>query len=190
MPSTEVFDLLLLQTAQVSVLAIFVWLVVHCWAKDRPHLAHALWGLVLLKCVAPPVLASPTSPFSWLSPATIAANESDPTPDPSQKWKRGESQAAIALTDFKEAAAPKEIVSGFPTRDERLNSRAFWPIGNDRLFGEFSRHFKTGEADALATGQTWFPSTRLIQCWALGLSLIHISEPTRHICLSRMPSSA
>ena len=24
----------------------------------------------------------------------------------------------------------------------------------------------------------------------LGLSLIHISEPTRHICLSRMPSSA
>ena len=25
---------------------------------------------------------------------------------------------------------------------------------------------------------------------ALALSLIHISEPTRHICLSRMPSSA
>ena len=25
---------------------------------------------------------------------------------------------------------------------------------------------------------------------AMNLSLIHISEPTRHICLSRMPSSA
>ena len=26
--------------------------------------------------------------------------------------------------------------------------------------------------------------------WVMDLSLIHISEPTRHICLSRMPSSA
>ena len=33
------------------------------------------------------------------------------------------------------------------------------------------------------------PSPKEI-CEVLDLSLIHISEPTRHICLSRMPSSA
>ena len=32
--------------------------------------------------------------------------------------------------------------------------------------------------------------TRAVVCTAVDLSLIHISEPTRHICLSRMPSSA
>ena len=30
----------------------------------------------------------------------------------------------------------------------------------------------------------------LLWATSLRLSLIHISEPTRHICLSRMPSSA
>ena len=35
----------------------------------------------------------------------------------------------------------------------------------------------------------WVPFIGLA-CWALDLSLIHISEPTRPVCSSRMPSSA
>ncbi|MEX2138872.1 MAG: M56 family metallopeptidase [Pirellulales bacterium] len=33
--------------------------------RRRPHLAYALWLLVLAKSVTPPLVASPTSPFSW-----------------------------------------------------------------------------------------------------------------------------
>jgi beta-lactamase regulating signal transducer with metallopeptidase domain len=58
--------LMFTQLWQVTALAVFVWRAVRWLAWDRPHLAHALWLLVLIKCITPPVLASPTSPFSWL----------------------------------------------------------------------------------------------------------------------------
>ena len=67
MIGTGFADLLLVQTIQVSALAVLIWLLVRIMAKDRPHLAHALWALVLLKCVTPPVFASPISPFSWFA---------------------------------------------------------------------------------------------------------------------------
>jgi beta-lactamase regulating signal transducer with metallopeptidase domain/lipopolysaccharide export system protein LptA len=63
--------LLFSQCWQVALLALVVWLIVRTIARNRPHLAHVLWVLVLLKCVTPPVFSSPASPFSWL-----AANES------------------------------------------------------------------------------------------------------------------
>ena len=46
--------------------------------------------------------------------------------------------------------------------------------------------FREIQAQNLAAAET---SKRAVDA-ALELSLIHISEPTRHICLSRMPSSA
>lgn len=60
-------ELLFAQIWQVSLLFLMVAILHRTVAKDRPHLAHALWVLVLLKCVVPPVLSSPTSPFSLLS---------------------------------------------------------------------------------------------------------------------------
>lgn len=59
------FDLLVIQSWQVALVGSCVWIVVTTVASDRPHLAHALWALVLLKCVTPPIWTSPTSPFSW-----------------------------------------------------------------------------------------------------------------------------
>lgn len=61
------FPLLVTQTLQVTLLAGVVLGLSKVLAKDRPHLAHALWALVLLKCLTPPIIASPTSVFSWLS---------------------------------------------------------------------------------------------------------------------------
>lgn len=58
--------LLIQQGIQITVLIVFVFGLVRLCMKDRPHLAHALWGLVLLKCLTPPLFAFPTSPFSWL----------------------------------------------------------------------------------------------------------------------------
>jgi beta-lactamase regulating signal transducer with metallopeptidase domain len=60
-------QLAFVQTLQITVLVCIVLALTRYMAKDRPHLAHALWALVLLKCLTPPVVASPTSLFSWLS---------------------------------------------------------------------------------------------------------------------------
>ena len=49
------------------------------------------------------------------------------------------------------------------------------------------RRGSIGSQQALGRGATSFDT---LEALLLGLSLIHISEPTRHICLSRMPSSA
>ena len=49
---------------QLTLLASLVWCVARLFAKNRPHLAHALWILVLIKCVVPPAWSSPTSLFN------------------------------------------------------------------------------------------------------------------------------
>ncbi|MEM7456180.1 MAG: M56 family metallopeptidase [Planctomycetota bacterium] len=54
------------QLWQVTLLALLVGIIVRFFAGNRPHLAHALWLVVLIKCVTPPVWASPASPFSWI----------------------------------------------------------------------------------------------------------------------------
>ena len=50
---------------QVTVVAVIVLIAVRLLAKDKPHLAHVLWAIVLIKCITPPFFSSPTSPFSW-----------------------------------------------------------------------------------------------------------------------------
>lgn len=52
---------------QIAVVAAVVGCAVKLFAVDRPHLAHAMWALVLLKSLTPPIVASPTSPFSWMA---------------------------------------------------------------------------------------------------------------------------
>jgi beta-lactamase regulating signal transducer with metallopeptidase domain len=48
----------------VVVLLVTVLARVPC-VRRRPHLAYALWLLALAKCLTPPLVASPTSAFSW-----------------------------------------------------------------------------------------------------------------------------
>ncbi len=39
------------QTWQVAVLASLVWVILRVIGRDRAHLAHLLWALVLVKCL-------------------------------------------------------------------------------------------------------------------------------------------
>ncbi|QEG39284.1 M56 family metallopeptidase [Roseimaritima ulvae] len=71
--ASDIWALLIQQSAQVTVLIVCVLGLVRLCAKNRPHLAHALWGLVLLKCLTPPIFALPLSPFCLLQPASEAA---------------------------------------------------------------------------------------------------------------------
>lgn len=59
------------QMWQVTVLILVVALATRLFAKDRAHLAHLLWLVVLIKCMTPPICASPGGVFSriqgWFS---------------------------------------------------------------------------------------------------------------------------
>lgn len=66
MAARELVELAWTQAWQLAVLILIVWTAVRWIAKDRPHLAHALWLVVLLKCVTPPIWSSPAGVFSWL----------------------------------------------------------------------------------------------------------------------------
>ncbi|HQZ66647.1 MAG TPA: M56 family metallopeptidase, partial [Planctomycetaceae bacterium] len=59
-------SLLWTQTWQIAVLAILVAVVARFVAKNRPHLAHAMWILVLVKCVTPPLWGHSLGVFSQL----------------------------------------------------------------------------------------------------------------------------
>jgi beta-lactamase regulating signal transducer with metallopeptidase domain len=65
------FSALLNQVIQVSCVAVLAILVTRWTRGTRPHLVHAVWLIVFLKCITPPVLSSPTSPFSWLQAAIV-----------------------------------------------------------------------------------------------------------------------
>lgn len=65
-------DLLVLawtQFWQVTVLIVVVATMARTVARNRPHLAYALWLVVLVKCVMPPLWASPSGVFCWIQPA-------------------------------------------------------------------------------------------------------------------------
>jgi len=68
MTDHSILQALIAQAWQLAALAIAVAVCVRYVARNRPHLAHALWLVVLLKCVTPPVWGSPIGVFSWLSP--------------------------------------------------------------------------------------------------------------------------
>ena len=52
---------------QVTLLIVFVAAITRLSAKNRPHLAHVLWLVVLIKCVTPPLWSSPAGVFCWLA---------------------------------------------------------------------------------------------------------------------------
>ena len=64
--SSEFLQLWITQTWQIATLAIVVAIVARFAAKNRPQLAHALWILVLIKCVTPPLWGHSLGVFSQL----------------------------------------------------------------------------------------------------------------------------
>ncbi len=63
----EIAPVLWAQVWQVTAVAAVVFVAVKAFANNRPHLAHVLWALVLIKCITPPLFSSHISPFSWLA---------------------------------------------------------------------------------------------------------------------------
>ena len=78
--SDHILGLMMTQAWQITALAIVVAVVVKLAAKNRPHLAHALWVLVLIKCVTPPLWGHSLGVFSQLQ-ARLMPDESATLPD-------------------------------------------------------------------------------------------------------------
>ncbi|MFO0999018.1 MAG: M56 family metallopeptidase [Planctomycetaceae bacterium] len=63
------------QAWQIAMLAIMVAFCTRMIAKNRPHLAHALWLLVLVKCVTPPMWGHSLGVFSRLQALTLSVEK-------------------------------------------------------------------------------------------------------------------
>ncbi len=59
-------EIALLQIVQVTLLILVVGVITRLCCRSRPYLALALWSIVLLKCVLPPLLYSPVGLFCWM----------------------------------------------------------------------------------------------------------------------------
>ncbi len=77
---------LMAQTWQVTLLIVAVAAINRWVGKSRPHLAHALWLVVLVKSVTPPIWSSPSGLFCWLQPTRETIREVLEFEPPSRTW--------------------------------------------------------------------------------------------------------
>ena len=75
-----IIELAWTQLWQVTAVTVAVGLFTCLCCRHRPHLAHVLWLVVLLKCLTPPLFSSPTSVFSWAARESAARVESADIP--------------------------------------------------------------------------------------------------------------
>ncbi len=64
------------QLWQVTIVALGIGAVVKLCCRNRPHLAYALWMLVVVKSIFPPYVSSPTGLFSWALAGRATAHTS------------------------------------------------------------------------------------------------------------------
>ena len=73
------------QAWQVTVLILVVGILLRYVGRNHPHFAHALWVVVLIKAITPPLWSSPSGVFSWLQSPTstedVAGQVEAPEPD-------------------------------------------------------------------------------------------------------------
>lgn len=67
MTHLEILDLVWTQVWQLALLGMVVSVAFRILASNRPHFGHLLWATVLVKCLIPPIVSSPLSPFSWIA---------------------------------------------------------------------------------------------------------------------------
>ena len=88
MADSELMLVLAAQAWQITSLIAVVAAMNRWLGKSRPHLVHALWLVVLVKCVTPPLWSSPSGLFCWLqSPREVVAQQPGvEIKSPSRSW--------------------------------------------------------------------------------------------------------
>ena len=101
------------QLWQVTALAVVVGLIVRIACRHRPHLAYLLWMIVVIKCVTPPLVASPTSPFSWLRQVN-AAPDANTSPNREPPALRAAGQNLERIPSEQDFPERRRTASGNP----------------------------------------------------------------------------
>jgi beta-lactamase regulating signal transducer with metallopeptidase domain/predicted esterase len=96
---TSLIELAWTQCWQVTAVASGVGLFTRLGCRHRPHLAHALWLVVLLKCLTPPLWSSPTSVFSWAARNSTAPFASAHAPQGATFGVTPITQSPVARSD-------------------------------------------------------------------------------------------
>jgi len=163
------------QLWQVTMLIAVVALVTRLAARNRPYLAHALWLVVLVKCVTPPVFSSAGGVFCWMEtaslhrPADVAQTTTLPDGDvelepvklaavvdvrtTSEKTSTENSQIAVRRA---EVARSRQPVPSEARLQQPAGSRRGW------LAGVLVRAWVQGMVAMLL-----FATIRLALCWRL-----------------------
>lgn len=84
-----------IQFCQVTIVAFAVLFVVRAGCRRRPHLAHLLWLLVILKCLTPPLWSTPTGIFSWIPISMLPVPASSTLPPVDAAFFEGETVAGM-----------------------------------------------------------------------------------------------
>ena len=93
---SDFLQMLWTQAWQIAVLAIMVAFCTRTIAKNRPHLAHAMWLLVLVKCVTPPMWGHSLGVFSRLQ--ALAASVEKTSVSPPEHVNAIEVEPALSLS--------------------------------------------------------------------------------------------
>jgi bla regulator protein BlaR1 len=122
-----------MQFWQVTALIVAVGLLARICCRRRPHLAHLLWLLVILKCLTPPVWSSPTGIFSWIQFTTTSPVNSD-LPPVNPDLTKGEFPGAQAHGQIftyhpAQVAATSVDSSAFASISVALAMASIWLIG-------------------------------------------------------------
>lgn len=172
-------QLLNAQISQLAILVCMVWLAVHCFARKRPFIAHALWCIVLIKAVFPPVLASPLSMFAgWGLPEsqTKAFTFESPTQTagprflpPTQRINAG--SRGFSFRDFSEERG------GVLAREDNENSHKIWernaPAEDNLLNDTMRANSVVSVIDSELTEESEFGFYKLlIATWLITASII------------------
>jgi hypothetical protein len=134
---------------QVTSLILVVGLIARTFGANRPHLASVLWLVVLLKCVTPPVWASPSGVFCWLQ--GFGSSAAKAVPEAPYITRPAGSEAASTATESDAVVVDLRTDPARGGEDARLASSA-----DER---------KPLSADV--GNQHWSLSTRMVQSAAL-----------------------
>lgn len=125
MNANEIARLLAVQSFQLAAVIVVVGVLTATLGRRRPHLAYALWSVVLVKCFTPPWLTSPTSAFGrWQQRATAENNAvASSAPGRPMTTPGGDDSALLdALRKLNEPAAEPPIAA-VPAIHEKVPPR-------------------------------------------------------------------
>ncbi|MEM7476723.1 MAG: M56 family metallopeptidase [Planctomycetota bacterium] len=135
---TSISQMLILQTVQLTIVAVCVFALARVFAKNSPHLSHALWALVLLKCITPPIIPSPTSPFSWFAAADVANTQpasGELVVQKPSEVNRASKSPNIAVGDFQLLASDPSVTG----HSESSSARGSAPAKSNLIEANSSR---------------------------------------------------